>query len=129
MGVDMATPWAGNNLEWALEETEKVQKRLDEVLKPHTVGVYLLLGMVPNATRRIFTEIGSQTPQDITAAFHASRLFADALASFTLLRKGLAVQTTTLLRSQLETTAQAVALLRNADMAASWLNGRQYTPS
>jgi len=129
--VDRPDPSEGsfkNNFDWALEETEKVEVRLVEVLKPRIFAVPLLLGLVPNATRRISTEIAAPTAQDTCAVFHASRVFTDAMGTFILLRKGLWVQTTSLTRNMLESVAQAIALMCNPEMAEAWLEGRRFSP-
>src|SRR5437016_4500255 len=98
-----------NGLRLILEETERVSKRIDGTLGEHLDNIYILLGMIPNATRRIITEMGeAQTQQDHCAVFHASRVLNNAVGALMMLRNGLLVEASTLIRSTLETTAQAV---------------------
>ncbi len=113
----------------ALGATNRVEVRLKDALKAHLPLVYILLGMIPNATRRIITELKPQTAQDHCATFHASRIFCNALGAFLLLQKGMLVEATTLVRSMLETTAQAILFVRSQECAEKWLNGKSYTPA
>lgn len=113
-----------NNLTWAMYETAKVETRIDEALGSHVDVLYLVLGMIPNATRRIITEISEQTAQDHCALYHASRLFTNAMSAYLLTRKGLIADATVVARTALETMAQGILLLRDPAAAISWLNGR-----
>lgn len=118
-----------NAVRAALEATDRVNARLDDALGGYLDIVYLLLGMIPNASRRIITELKSQTGEDHCAVFHASRIFNNALGAFILLRKGMLIEATTLARSALETVAQAVLLMRDPVLAGEWLGGKQLTPA
>ena len=117
-----------NRLRWALEETDRVGERLDEALGDVWDAPFLALGVIPNATRRISTEIPIYTAQDRCAVFHASRIFTSAVGVFALLRRGMVLESVVLLRTMVETVAQAIALMRRADMAEAWMNGKQFKP-
>jgi len=68
-----------NNLRLALEETERVGNRIENELGDHLDAFSILAGMIPNASRRIITEIGaSQTEQDQVIVVHCSRIFNNA---------------------------------------------------
>jgi hypothetical protein len=81
-----------NWLRYVLEEIDRVGSRLDEFLGTSVDGLYRSLAMVPNATRRIMTEISPGTAQDSCAVLHASRFFNNTTAAFILLRKGMLVE-------------------------------------
>jgi hypothetical protein len=85
--------------------------------------------MIPNATRRIITELSEHSPQDICALIHASRIFNNLTGAFLMLRKGMSIESNILIRGALETTAQAILFMRDPNMAAKWLNGKQYSPA
>ena len=118
-----------NWVDTAFEATNRVEVRLKDTLKAHFPLVHILLGMIPNATRRIITEVKSQTARDHCAMFHASRIFCNALGAFLLLQKGMLIEATTLVRSVLETTAQAILFMRSQECAERWLNGKSYKPA
>src|SRR5215210_8129226 len=130
-----AEPTAGepatvNNVELVLEATERVRARMSDALGAHADPLYMLLGMVPNATRRVITEIGqAQTPQDECTLFLASRLFNNILAAFLLMERGMLTEANILARSAVEATAQAVLLLRDEQAATGWLAGKRFSPS
>jgi hypothetical protein len=128
-GAGMSDQEVQNWLRYAFEETDRVGSRLDEFLGDSVEGLYMSLGMVPNATRRIITEIKPGTAQDRCAVLHASRFFNNTLAAFMLLRKGMLVEAITVARTALETCAQAVLFLRREDLATKWLNGTRYKPA
>jgi hypothetical protein len=117
-----------STFDWAVDETNRVEARLSEMLGDRVFNFALMVGLLPNGTRRISTEIPAQTVQDTVAVVHASRVFCDAMGTYLLLRKGLWPQATTLARSTLESVAQAVAFLRDANMAEQWSNGKRFTP-
>lgn len=117
-----------NGLRMMIEETERVAARLDDTLGNRVDNLYLLLGMVPNTTRRIATELDRLTSQDHCAAFHASCLVTSAIGAFLLLRRGLIVEAATLTRSTLEVAAQAILFLRDSASAEKWIKGKCYSP-
>lgn len=117
-----------NRFRLSIEQTERVRKRLADKLGWHLDGLYILLAMIPNATRRMSTELGSYTPQDECCVFHASRVFNNAMAAFLLLERGMITEATTMVRAALEATAQAILFLRDAEAVAKWLRGRRYRP-
>jgi hypothetical protein len=78
----------------AVEATQGVEKRTAETLGERVFNFALLIGLLPNGTRRIITEIPAQTLQDTVAVMHASRVFGDAMGAYLLLRKGLITQAT-----------------------------------
>src|SRR4051794_11393506 len=90
-----------STFDWAVDETNKVEARLSETFGTHVFSFALMVGLLPNGTRRISTEIPSQTVQDKVAVIHASRVFCDAMGSYLLLKKGLWTQAITLARSTL----------------------------
>ncbi|GEM_PF-3173838 len=118
-----------NTVGGAIEATEKVQEQLDETLGDYVDIVYIFLGMVPNASRRIITEINGQSDQEHCAVLHASRVFSTGLSAFILLRKGLIIDAITLVRSVLEGVTQSILFLRDPQAASAWLAGKRYSPS
>jgi hypothetical protein len=114
--------------DWAVDETDKVEARLSDAFGDRVFNFALMIGLLPNGTTRISTELRLQSVQDTVAVVHASRVFCDAMGSYLLLRKGLWTQAITLARSTLESVAQSVAFLRDANMAQLWSNGRRFTP-
>lgn len=84
--------------------------------------------MIPNATRRIITEIENDTAQEHCVLFHASRIFNDASGAFILLRSGLTVEASILVRSTFEATAQVAMLMDDHKAAEAWLKGATYSP-
>jgi hypothetical protein len=126
---DQSTVQWQSTFDWSLSETARVEARLAETFGDRVFNFAILLGLLPNGTRRISTEIASQTVQDTVAVVHASRVYGDAMGAYLLLRKGLWTQATTLARSTLESVAQAVALLRDANMAEQWATGKRFTPA
>jgi hypothetical protein len=117
-----------NRFRHSLEQTEQVKDRLVETLDGRIGNLFVLMGMVPNATRRIATEIEQRTAQDACAVFHASRLYTNIEAAYLLLQRGLIVEATILTRSALESVAQAIVFLRDASAGEKWLNGKRYAP-
>jgi hypothetical protein len=63
-----------NGVRLVLEETERVRARIEQTLGGDIDPLYILLGMIPNATRRIITELPPGSAQDSANVFLASRL-------------------------------------------------------
>lgn len=118
----------GNGLRLVLEAVDQVQARLDATIDHHYDGLYLLMGTLPNATRRLMTEQQSSTAVDHCAIFLTSRLFNHLTAAFILMRRGLIVDAVGALRSALETSTQAIVFLYDPNAAEAWLNGKKFTP-
>jgi hypothetical protein len=118
-----------NSFRLALEETERVGKRIEGELGDRLDALYLLAGMIPNASRRIITEIGAaQTTQDRVIVVHCSRVFNNAMGAYILLRGGMIGEATILARSLVESVAQATLFLRDETAASEWLRGKDFTP-
>ena len=75
-----------STFDWSLSETARVEARLAETFGDRVFNFAILLGLLPNGTRRISTEIASQTVQDTVAVVHASRVYGDAMGAYLLLR-------------------------------------------
>ena len=75
-----------STFDWSLSETARVEARLAETFGDRVFNFAILLGLLPNGTRRISTEIASQTVQDTVAVVHASRVYGDATGAYLLLR-------------------------------------------
>lgn len=117
-----------NWLRRSLDTTELVTRQLDEALGAFWSLPYSTIAMIPNATRRISTELDVKRAQDTCAVFHASRVFNNLTGGYILLRKGFVVEATTVIRTALETVAQAALFLRDEREAEKWLNGKKYQP-
>jgi hypothetical protein len=117
-----------NRLNLAIRETERIEAILDEQIGGYWDNLWILLGFIPNGTRRIGYELPAQTPQDACAIFHASRVFTTATAALIVLRRGMLVEANTLIRSTLEVVAQSVLFLRDAADAEKWMGGKRYKP-
>jgi hypothetical protein len=117
-----------NYLVRSLHETDQVESQLVDFLNGWVQTFYVTMGVLANASRRLATEIPKYSAQDECIAFHLSRTFTNAEATFILLRKGLVIESTTMLRATLENTAQAVLFLQDAKAASQWLQGKKFTP-
>src|SRR5437763_17051337 len=76
-----------STFDWSLSETARVEARLAETFGDRVFNFAILLGLLPNGTRRISTEIASQTVQDTEAAVHAARVSGDAMGAYPLRRE------------------------------------------
>jgi len=117
-----------NGLRQILEASERVQSSIDETLGDQVDGLYLLVGILPNATRRLMTELETPTAGSECVIFHTPRICNHIVAAFILLRQGMIVDAVTAVRSALETTAQAIVLMENESLAESWLKGKTFRP-
>jgi len=118
-----------DGFEYVLNETERVHSQLVTFLGSRRFNSYLLLGMIPNATRRIIIEIGrNQIPQDEAILELTSRMFNHALSAHLLIFRGLVVDSVVMLRAMVETNAQVVAFLRDSVAAEAWLKGKRFKP-
>lgn len=111
-----------------MDEAERLRERLDAELGDYWDMPYILLGMIPNATRRLATELRSGSLQDSCAALHAARVFNDSMAALMMIQRGMLVPAHQLVRHCLESTAQAILFLEAQDVAEAWMSGKRFTP-
>lgn len=113
----------------AMDETEQVSARIQKTFEERDAHFHLLMGMIPNATRRIITEIAQgQSAQDHCAVFHASRTFNQAFGAYLLVKKGMLTEATTLVRGTLEVVSQSIVFQRESEAAEAWLAGKRFSP-
>jgi hypothetical protein len=106
-----------NGLRQILESTERVEARIDAALGDHLDAIYFVAGILPNATRRLITELEQHRSSDHCAVFHTSRVSNNTLATLMLIRKGMLVEAITMLRSTLEAAAQGMLLMSDNNLA------------
>lgn len=117
-----------NGFHQNLEATARVRARLEDRVRRTLDVLYMTLGMIPNASRRIMTELQPNSVLDHCAIFHASRLNNNCLAAVGLFLDGLLVEATTITRAALECASQAIVFLHEPKLAEQWWNGKQFSP-
>ncbi len=118
----------GTWVEHVFEEMERVGARMEAALNPHTGSYEFLLSMIPNTTRRLFTELQVQGACEHCIAFLLPRFFSSSLGSEMMLKKGMMLEAATLARAALETVGQMILMMRDESVASAWLNGKRFSP-
>lgn len=118
-----------NWFEFMLEDSERVGRKLHEALDEQMFVVFLLGGMLPNASARINAELGPEQDETDHAIFTLnSRITTSCVSTYLLAMRGLVTDSTVVLRHVLENVAVAIAIMHTPGMAKDWLGGRRYQP-
>ena len=118
-----------NWFSFMLAEADRVGNKLHETLDPQLYVLFLLGGMLPNASARINTEIGEQQDAtDNTLFILNSRITTGCVATYILAMRGLVPDATATLRHVVENVGLAIAMLHTPGAAARWQRGHEYKP-
>jgi hypothetical protein len=113
-----------------LEDSERVSNKLHETLDPQLYVLFLLGGMLPNASARINSELGSRQDATDNALFILnSRITTGCVSTYTLAMRGLGTDAAGTLRHVVENVGLAIAMMHTPGVAERWQRGRQYRPA
>ncbi|HEV2250991.1 MAG TPA: hypothetical protein VGT60_10855 [Candidatus Limnocylindria bacterium] len=121
---------ADNNwFSFMLAEADRVGNKLHAALDPQLLVLFVLGGMLPNASTRINAEIGSAQDETDNAIFILnSRITTGCVATYVLAMRGLVTDSAATLRHVLESVGLAIAMMHTEGLAERWRQGRQYSP-
>jgi len=112
-----------------LDEAERVGNKLHEKLDPQLFVLFMLGGMLPNASARLNAELGAQQDRADHAVFVLnSRITTGCVSTYILAMRGLVTDAAGTLRNVVENVGLAIAIMRIPGVAERWQRGHQYRP-
>lgn len=120
--------------EQALTATASVEARHQQELEADPILQHMadLFGsLVYYAAQKLIdrkAKTGQMRARDEAVITSCSRLYNECFAGFILLKKGLILPATVLLRAAFETTTQAILFVEDENTAKEWLQGRRIPP-
>lgn len=118
-----------NWFDFMVEDSVRVGRKLHESLDEKLLALFLLCGMLPNASARMNAELGPEQNETDHAIFTLnSRITTGCVSTYVLAMRGLITDSTVVLRHVLENVALAIAIMHTPEMGKAWLAGRRYRP-